>query len=178
MRGIGGRGFGCGGGSFSGGFPGTPKYALRFFRPCRPCRSSHIRRLKPEANSRRPKRRRKRRASGLPALSCCLQRNLGEWTPAWAFPLLSLRCFLVFLCLYAHFVVGSVTVVVLTAFQVSGRRRWGRHSKNTADRHRGGCGHRERCQGEPRREEGTRRLHGWSEFILSRLFLILFSTLT
>lgn len=85
MRGIGGRGFGCGAGSFSGGFPGTPKYALRFFRPCRPCRSSHIRRLKPEANSRRPKRRRKRRASGLPALSCCLQRNLGEWTPAWAF---------------------------------------------------------------------------------------------
>lgn len=98
--------------------------------------------------------------------------------PGLGFPSPVSLVLLVFLCLYAHFVVGSVTVVVLTAFQVSGRRRWGRHSKNTADRHRGGCGHRERCQGEPRREEGTRRLHGWSEFILSRLFLTLFSTLT
>lgn len=82
-------------------------------------------------------------------------------------PELSLSCLsgtsiLVFLCLYALLVVESVTVIVLTAFQVSGRRRWGRHSKNTADRHRGGCGHRECRQGEPEREEGLRRLDGAS----------------
>lgn len=88
MRGIGGRGFGCGGGRLCSGFPGTPTYALRFLQPCQQCYSSHIRSLKPKVNSRRPKRRRKRRASELPALSCCLQRNPGEWIPTWAFPVL------------------------------------------------------------------------------------------
>lgn len=55
-------------------------------QPCEHCRSSHIRCLKPEANLRWPKRRKKRRASELPVLSCCFPRNRGERTLTWAFP--------------------------------------------------------------------------------------------
>lgn len=52
--------------------------------------SSRVRSLKPEANWRLLKRRSRRRASELPALSCCLWRNLGERAPTWPFPALAL----------------------------------------------------------------------------------------
>lgn len=64
-----------------------------------------------------------------------------------------------FSCLDASFMLESVPVA-LTAFQVPGRRRWRRHGQDTADRHRGGRGHRKRCQGEPEAEERTRRPPG------------------
>lgn len=61
-----------------------------------------------------------------------------------------------FSCLGASFMLESVPVV-LTAFQLPGRRRWRRHGQDTADRHRGGCGYCKRCQGELEAEERPRR---------------------